>query len=434
MALALDDPPLDAVRLRDGEQRVPVDGRRATLAVGIATGLTEDRVEGLHILAHAVLLRMQRRGTVRILLVLGHRIDARDEVARAGRPADVLFHADVVVGMREEVVPERRAVLHADRMLPRVVVEADLAAHLLRDHGRLVIELDELLRELVDLLRGLAGLAAATGGPGGARGNVAAAGADDERVAVARLECAGLLEDVRIERALLHVEAVLVVRHVRAAHLEAVVRAGVQVVRLPKTDSAQDVIDCEREIERIEKEAGIPVGTTGMMAAIESANGVLNAASIAKASDRLIGIALGAEDYVTDLKTTRSDGIELLFARSMILNAARAAGIAALDTVYSDVNNEEGFVAEATIIKKLGFDGKSIINPRQIEPLHKVFMPSEKDLNKARAIMDAIAEANARGSGVASLKGKMIDKPVVIRAQRLLDLYEAGRRIDEVED
>lgn len=141
------------------------------------------------------------------------------------------------------------------------------------------------------------------------------------------------------------------------ADLEAVVRAGVQVVRLPKTDSAQDVIDCEREIERIEKEAGIPVGTTGMMAAIESANGVLNAAAIAKASDRLIGIALGAEDYVTDLKTTRSDGIELLFARSMILNAARAAGIAALDTVYSDVNNEEGFVAEATIIKKLGFDG-----------------------------------------------------------------------------
>ena len=94
--------------------------------------------------------------------------------------------------------------------------------------------------------------------------------------------------------------------------LEAVVRAGVQVVRLPKTDSAQDVIDCEREIERIEREAGIPVGTTGMMAAIESANGVLNAVEIAKASDRLIGIALGAEDYVTDLKTTRSDGIELL--------------------------------------------------------------------------------------------------------------------------
>lgn len=209
--------------------------------------------------------------------------------------------------------------------------------------------------------------------------------------------------------------------------LEAVVRAGVQVVRLPKTDCAQDVIDCEREIERIERE-------TGMMAAIESANGVLNAVEIARASDRLIGIALGAEDYVTDLKTTRSDGIELLFARCMILNAARAAGIAALDTVYSDVNNEEGFIAEATLIKKLGFDGKSVINPRQIEPLHKVFMPSEKDLAKARAIMDAIAEANARGSGVASLKGKMIDKPVVTRAERLLALYEAGSKVHEVED
>ena len=214
--------------------------------------------------------------------------------------------------------------------------------------------------------------------------------------------------------------------------LEAVVRAGVQVVRLPKTDNAQDVIDCEQMIERIEREAGIPVGTTGMMAAIES--GVFNAVEIAKASDRLIGIALGAEDYVADLKTTRSDGIELLFARSMILNAARAAGIAAIDTVFSNVNDEEGFIAEATLIKKLGFDGKSVINPRQIEPLHKVFMPSEKDLNKARSIMEAIADANARGSGVASLNGKMIDKPVVIRAKRLLELYEAGNKADEVEE
>ena len=158
-----------------------------------------------------------------------------------------------------------------------------------------------------------------------------------------------------------------------------------------------------------------------------------NSALIALIVNLFIGIALGAEDYVTDLKTTRSDGIELLFARCMILNAARAAGIAALDTVYSDVNNEEGFLAEAMLIKKLGFDGKSVINPRQIEPLHRVFMPSEKDLNKARLIMAAIEEANARGSGVASLKGKMIDKPVVTRARRLLDLYEAGSKIDEVE-
>lgn len=218
------------------------------------------------------------------------------------------------------------------------------------------------------------------------------------------------------------------------ADLEAIVRAQPDVIRLPKTDSAKDVIECEREIERIEREAGIPVGKTGMMAAIESANGVLNAREIAFSSKRLIGIALGAEDYVTDLKTTRSpEGIELLFARGMIVNAAKAAGIMALDTVYSDVNNEEGFIAEATMIRKMGFDGKSVINPRQIAPLHAVFTPSEKDLMKARAIMEAIAEANARGSGVASLKGKMIDKPVVARAQYLLEMAERAKTMT-VED
>ena len=209
--------------------------------------------------------------------------------------------------------------------------------------------------------------------------------------------------------------------------LEAIIPAGVHVVRLPKTDGPQDVADCEREIARIEQAHGIPVGATGMMAAIESANGVFNAREIAHAADRLIGIALGAEDYVTDLKTVRSDGTELFFARSMILHAARAAGIAALDTVYSDVNNEEGFLAEVELIHKLGFDGKSVINPRQIEPLHRAFIPSERDLRKAYDVIAAIEEANARGSGVISLNGKMIDRPIVLRAQRLIALAEADR-------
>lgn len=213
------------------------------------------------------------------------------------------------------------------------------------------------------------------------------------------------------------------------ADLEAIVRARPDVIRLPKTATPKDVTDCEKEIERIEKEAGIPVGSTGMMAAIESAEGVLNAPEIARASKRLIGIALGAEDYVTDLKTTRSDGTELAFARGMIVNAARMAGIDALDTVYSDVNNEEGFLAEVSIIKKMGFSGKSVINPRQIGPLHRAFRPSQKDIDKALAIMEAIKEAHAKGSGVASLKGKMIDKPVVARARYLLEL--AGVEVEE---
>lgn len=216
--------------------------------------------------------------------------------------------------------------------------------------------------------------------------------------------------------------------------LEAIVRAQPDVIRLPKTESAQDVIDCEREIERIERAAGIPVGKTGMMAAIESAAGVLNAKEIAYASRRLIGIALGAEDYVTDLRTTRSDGTELFFARCMILNAARAAGIDALDTVYTDVNNEEGFVAEAELIHKLGFNGKSVINPRQIPPLHKVFMPQQKDLERALAVIEASEEAERRGSGVVALNGKMIDKPVVTRAHYLVALAQAASRtpIEEV--
>ena len=212
--------------------------------------------------------------------------------------------------------------------------------------------------------------------------------------------------------------------------LEAMVRARIDVIRLPKTETAQDIVFCEEQIERIEKTVGIPVGTTKMMAAIESAQGVLNAPAIAMASKRLIGIALGAEDYVTDLKTSRSaEGIELLFARSMILQAARAAGISALDTVFSDVNDEEGLIAEAKHIKQLGFDGKSVINPRQIQPIIDIFTPTLKEIQKAKAVMEAIAVANRRGSGVISLNGKMIDRPIVLRAERVISLAKAARII-----
>jgi len=212
--------------------------------------------------------------------------------------------------------------------------------------------------------------------------------------------------------------------------LEAMVRARIDVIRLPKTETAQDIIFCEEQIERIEISIGMPVGTTKMMAAIESAQGVLNAPAIAKASKRLIGIALGAEDYVTDLKTNRSpEGIELLFARSMILQAARSAGISALDTVFSDVNDEEGLIAEAKHIKQLGFDGKSVINPRQIQPIIDIFTPTLKEIQKAKAVMEAIAEANRRGSGVISLNGKMIDRPIVLRAERVISLAKAAKII-----
>ncbi|EGJ26859.1 citrate (pro-3S)-lyase subunit beta [Streptococcus porcinus] len=219
---------------------------------------------------------------------------------------------------------------------------------------------------------------------------------------------------------------------VGALDIEAVVVAGVNVVRLPKTETAQDIIDVEAVIERVERENGIEIGRTKMMAAIESAEGVLNAREIAKASNRLIGIALGAEDYVTNMKTRRHpDGQELFFARSMILHAARAAGIAAIDTVYSDVNNTEGFQNEVRMIKQLGFDGKSVINPRQIPLVNEIYAPTEKEIQDAKEVIWAIREAESKGSGVISLKGKMVDKPIVERAERVIMLAKAARLLTE---
>ena len=213
------------------------------------------------------------------------------------------------------------------------------------------------------------------------------------------------------------------------ADLNAVVRAGVDVVRMPKTETAQDVIDMDREITEIEKACGREVGSTKMLAAIESPLGITQANQIATASNRLIGIALGAEDYVRNLKTERSpEGIELLFARCSILQAARAAGIQAFDTVYSNANNEEGFLAEAALIKQLGFDGKSLINPRQIELLHNLFAPTQKDVDQARRIIDAAEEAERNGLGVVSLNGKMIDAPIIDRAKLVLERAKSGIR------
>ncbi|MCG8501829.1 MAG: citrate (pro-3S)-lyase subunit beta [Firmicutes bacterium] len=210
--------------------------------------------------------------------------------------------------------------------------------------------------------------------------------------------------------------------------LEAIVRVQPDVIRLPKTERAEDIQEVDRLLSQIEDTIGMEPGTIQLIAAVESALGVINAYPIAAASPRLVGIAIGAEDFVTDLKTTRSlDGIELLTARSQILFAARAAGIDALDTVFSDVNDEEGFTNEVKLIKQLGFDGKSIINPRQIEIIHNIFMPTQEEINQSVRIIEAIQEAERKGSGVISLDGKMIDKPIVERARRTLDLAAAAR-------
>lgn len=209
--------------------------------------------------------------------------------------------------------------------------------------------------------------------------------------------------------------------------IKAMVMAGPDIIRLPKTETAQDILDVEELVEKEERRLGMKTGTIKLMAAVESPLGVLNALSIATSSARLIGIALGAEDYVTNMRTKRhDDGLELLFARGMILNAARAAGIYALDTVYSDLNNEEGFIRELKLIKQLGFDGKSIISPRQIDPVNRIFAPTREEIEHALKVIEAIKEAESKASGVISLNGKMIDKPIVERAEHILELARSS--------
>jgi len=209
--------------------------------------------------------------------------------------------------------------------------------------------------------------------------------------------------------------------------IEAIVRAKPDLIRIPKTDSADSVREVEQIIEEVERKIGLAVGTIKLFAAIETPLGVMNAPEIARASARLVGIALGAEDLVTNLGTTRSeDGIELLYARSRILFAARAAGIHAIDTVYSDVCNDEGFIAETRLIKQLGFDGKSVVQPHQIDMAHKIFTPTVEEVRNAERTLTALHAAEERGSGVIALDGKMIDKPMVTRARRILELALAS--------
>lgn len=214
--------------------------------------------------------------------------------------------------------------------------------------------------------------------------------------------------------------------------IEMVVKTSKASVRLPKAESKEDIYLCDELITTFEKKFGVEENATKMMAAIETAKGIANVNEIALGSKRLTGISLGAEDFVTDLGTARSGGgEELLFARSAIVIAAKMAGIDPIDTVYSDVSNEAGFIKEVKLIKQLGFVGKSVINPKQIRKLHEIFNPAQQEIDHALNVMYAIEEAEKKGSGVIALDGKMIDKPIVLRAKHMLKLAQVSGLIKE---
>lgn len=198
-------------------------------------------------------------------------------------------------------------------------------------------------------------------------------------------------------------------------------------LRLPKSETAENIRQLDKLITECEKEHGIEAGSIKIIATIETALGVYNAYQIASASPRMIAIGLGAEDFRTDMRMSRSeDGQEILFARNLISLAAHAAKVMPLDYVYSNIKNEEGFIADVKFGKMLGFTGKSVIHPSQVPLVHAVYTPEDKEIEKAKKIVAAYEAAMAKSSGVVALDGKMIDMPIVVRAQNTLEYAKAS--------
>ena len=205
------------------------------------------------------------------------------------------------------------------------------------------------------------------------------------------------------------------------------VAGGCDAIRIPKTESAQDVKAVEIEVENAEKEFGIPEGRTLIMAALESARGIMKALDICEASERLFGIALSGGDYTKDLQThITGTGVELMGARQNMVIAARAAGVQCFDTVYTDLDDMDGFKKDVETIHLMGFDGKSIINPRQIEVVHDIFTPSQKDIIFAEKVVKEIDDKKAKGIGVFTVDGKMIDIAFYDGAKRTIELAKAS--------
>lgn len=204
------------------------------------------------------------------------------------------------------------------------------------------------------------------------------------------------------------------------------VAGGADGVRIPTCESAQDVKTVEEHVLAAEKGFGVEEGRTLIMAALESPKGVLNAYEIASASDRLFGIALSAGDFHRSMHTHYvPGGIELNTARNLIVMSARAAGVQCFDTVFTNLDDEEGFENEVRMIHDMGFDGKSLINPKQIRFVHQVFAPTEKEVRQAEKILRAYREQSAAGVGVFTVDGKMIDIAFIPGAERTLKLARA---------
>ncbi len=213
--------------------------------------------------------------------------------------------------------------------------------------------------------------------------------------------------------------------------LKAVLPALPDGIRLPKADTPEIVETLDTLLTEFEEELGLEIGRFKILPSIESAEGVINCIKIARSSTRLIGLAFGAEDYTASLEIERTkSGEELFAARTRVVWACKAAGIQAIDSIFADAGDMEGLRRETELIKTLGFSGKSLVNPRQIDVVHEVFAPKQEEVDYAMQVVEAIQRAREMGTGVISLGGKMVDAPVVKRAVRVLKTAQAHGLID----
>jgi len=209
--------------------------------------------------------------------------------------------------------------------------------------------------------------------------------------------------------------------------IRAAVAGGADAIRIAKCESKENVNAVEMEISRAEKDFCRPPHSTLIMAALEGPKAVLNALEICNASERLVGIAISGGDFRKTMQVSYSpSGNEMFAARGHILLAARATGKQCYDTVFTDLNDLEGLRAETLLAKEMGFDGKSVVNPRQIPIIHEVFAPTEKQIAEAERVVRTIRENTAKGVGIFSLDGQMLDIAFLPGAERVIALAKAS--------
>jgi citrate lyase subunit beta/citryl-CoA lyase len=208
--------------------------------------------------------------------------------------------------------------------------------------------------------------------------------------------------------------------------LESVIQPGLGGIVQPKTESRADVHTVVQWISNWERDRGLERESVVLVPLLETARGVLNAWEIATANSRIVALAFGALDFTRDMGTSPSaEGTEVFYARSRIALAASAVQVQAIDTPWIDIADSEGLTEEAARARQLGFRGKLVIHPSQIEPVNQVFSPSEEDVAHARKVAEAFRAAEARGLGAISLDGKMIDVANARRAEDLIAWAEA---------